>query len=219
MDNTVGSLTSYQKSVIIGSLLGDGYVRTIPRRQDAFLEINHAFSQRAYVRWKHEVLKSITTSGPKARNGNGTRVAYRFYTRQHPYLSYLQNMFYRDGIKVVPENFTLDPLMLAVWYMDDGSRCRAQDVYLNTQQFDNKSQVRLLSALSRLQLHATLNKDKEYQRIRFLKSSIPRLHELVNEYIIPSMQYKLVGHDPVETTRRSPTVVFASSKNYGGMKI
>ena len=46
MDNTVGSLTQYQKSLIIGTIFGDGYLRIIPGRKNAFLEINHSFSQK-----------------------------------------------------------------------------------------------------------------------------------------------------------------------------
>ncbi len=206
MDNTVGSLTEYQKLVIIGTLLGDGYIRTLAGRNNAFLEINHSIAQREYVDWKYRVLQTIVAGEPKARKGNGTRVAYRFYTQQHPYLTSLQHLFYTHRVKKVPENFVLNPLTLAVWFMDDGSRCRAQDVYLNTQQFDEESQTRLLSALLSLGLHATLNKDKQYQRIRFLKESIPRFNAFIEPYIIPSMQYKLVGHDPVETTRRSPSL-------------
>ena len=40
MDNTVGSLTEFERSIIIGSVLGDGYLRTIPGRKNAFLEID-----------------------------------------------------------------------------------------------------------------------------------------------------------------------------------
>ena len=71
MDNTVGSLTQYQKSLIIGTILGDGYLRIIPGRNNAFLEINHSFSQKQYVDWKFEKLKNICISRPKARKGNG----------------------------------------------------------------------------------------------------------------------------------------------------
>ena len=52
MDNTVGSLTQLQKSVIAGSLLGDGYVRIVPGRKNAFLEINHSWKAKEYVDWK-----------------------------------------------------------------------------------------------------------------------------------------------------------------------
>ncbi len=78
MDNTVGSLTQLQKSVIIGSLLGDGYVRKIPGRKDAFLEINHSFAQRDYVDWKYKMFENVSGNPPKRRKGNGGRIAYRF---------------------------------------------------------------------------------------------------------------------------------------------
>ena len=52
MDNTVGSLTQLQKSLIAGSILGDGYMRIIPGRKNAFLEINHSYRAKEYVDWK-----------------------------------------------------------------------------------------------------------------------------------------------------------------------
>jgi len=206
MDNTVGSLTQSQKSVIIGSILGDGYLRILPGRRNAFLEINHALSQRDYVDWIYNKLTGVVAGFPKERQGNGMRRAYRFYTRQSAELTALFHFFYQEGKKVIPAGFNLDPLALSVWFMDDGSRCRASDIYLNTQQFDKASQQHLLDALAKLGLQATLNKDKHYQRIRFLKKSIPRLFSLIRKYVIPSMTYKL-GYDPVETTRRSPTKI------------
>jgi hypothetical protein len=198
MDNTVGSLTQYQKSIIIGSLLGDGYLRVMKNRKNAFLEINHSYKQKEYVLWKYFALKNITASPPKARRGRGSRIAYRFFTRQHEELTELFHLFYHAGEKIIP-NITINPIMLAVWFMDDGSRCRDSDVYLNTQQFSVRNQKKLLKFLdNQCGLQATLNKDKEYKRIRFIKSSIPRLQRIISPYIIPSMKYKL-SYDPVET--------------------
>src|SRR3989344_835092 len=135
MDNTVGSLTQLQRSIIIGTILGDGYVRIVKGKKNALLEINHSFSQKEYVDWKYTMLQSLCKSGPKARKSNGTRVAYRFNTRQHPELTTLFKSFYGEGKKSIPQNIILDPIMLAVWFMDDGSRCNEHNVYLNTQQF------------------------------------------------------------------------------------
>ncbi|MDO8569593.1 MAG: LAGLIDADG endonuclease [bacterium] len=198
MDNTVGSLTQTQRSIIIGTLLGDGYLRIVPGRKDALLEINHSFSQKEYVDWKYEAIKSLCKSGPIARKGNGTRIAYRFTTRQHPELTELKTLFYKNGVKQVPRSVTLNPIMLAVWFMDDGSRCRASDVYLNTQQFAHEDQEHCLSLLSSLGVDASLNRDKEYWRIRIKKDSLPNFFATIQKYIIPSMAYKL-NHDPVET--------------------
>jgi LAGLIDADG DNA endonuclease family len=190
MDNTAGSLTQLQKAVVVGSMLGDGYVRKMKGRKNAFLEINHSFKQKEYVDWKYSVLENLTKSKPKMRLGKANRVAYRFYTKQLPELTEIMNKFYAGNKKIIPK-IRLDPITLAVWYMDDGSRCRQSDVYLNTQQFDVDDQNKLLRLLKSVGLEATLNKDKEYYRIRFLKSSIPRLYKLIGEYIIPSMKYKI----------------------------
>ena len=206
MDNPVERLNQFQKSVIIGTVLGDGYIRIISGRQHAFLEINHALSQREYVMWKYDVLKEVRAGVPKVRRGNGLRQAIRFHTKQSAELTEIHSLFYNDRIKVIPIDLKLDPVVLAVWFMDDGSRCRESDVYLNTQQFDTESQMTLIQALKKLGLEATLNKDKEYQRIRFLKESIPRLVALIKPHVIPSMYYK-IGLESVETTRQSPTVI------------
>ncbi len=191
MDNTVGSLTQTQKSIIIGSILGDGYLRVIKKRKNAFLEINHSYKQKDYVDWKFNNLKSIVKSPPKFRVGNEGRTAYRFYTRQLPVLTELFYNFYEKKVKIIPKNLKLDPLVIAVWFMDDGSKCRTSDVYLNTQQFDIESQRRLIVYLKYFNLETKLNKDKSYYRLRFIKSSLPKLRNLINKYIIPSMRYKI----------------------------
>lgn len=191
MDNPVGSLTQFQKSVVLGSVLGDGYIRIFPGRKNALLEINHSYAQKEYVDWKYSVLQNVVSSGPKMRKGNGERIAYRFYTKQLSELTDLLHSFYQSGEKIVPKNLVLDAVSLSVWFMDDGSCCSFSDYYLNTQQYSIENQKILLGKLKSLGLEATLNKDKEYRRIRFLKSSIPRLKELISENIVDSMKYKI----------------------------
>lgn len=191
MVNTVGSLTQFQRSVIIGSILGDGYLRIVPGRKNAFLEINHSIKQKEYVDWKYSVLKSICISLPRSRKGKGKKVAYRFWTKQHPELTEIYQLFYRNGKKIIPKNIVLDPVVLTVWYMDDGSKCRDCDIYLNTQQFSRRDQEFLILSLKKMKLETRMNKDKDYLRLRFLKSSIPNLKSIVEKMIIPSMKYKI----------------------------
>lgn len=191
MGNTVGSLTQSQRSIIIGTVLGDGYLRIISGKKNALLEVNHSLSQKDYVDWKYEMLQTFCKSGPKSRKGNGTRIAYRFNTRQHPEITELYNSFYTEGKKSIPDDLVLDPLMLAVWFMDDGSLCRESDVYLNTQQFVRHDQECLQAMLETIGVESSLNKDKEYERIRIKKSSIQYLFEIISPHIIPSMTYKI----------------------------
>jgi hypothetical protein len=192
MVNTVGSLTKFERSFIAGSLLGDGYMRIIPGRSNAFLEINHSYKAKDYVDYKYSSLKRICKSAPIKRSGNNGRVAYRFYTKQHPDLTEIYLDFYQNKEKVVPNDLKLDPIILAVWYMDDGSKSRDSDVYLNTQQFSVKNQKNLLRMLRQIGIKARLNKDKKYYRIRILKESISDFMKIISPHVIDSMRYKLV---------------------------
>ncbi|MCF7833676.1 MAG: hypothetical protein K9L98_00725 [Candidatus Pacebacteria bacterium] len=192
MVNTVGSLTEFERGIIIGSLLGDGYMRIVPSRADAFLEINHSIKAKAYVDYKYTNLKRLCQSAPKERSTNDNRIAYRFFTRQDKELTDLYNQFYKNNKKLIPKNLILNPLILAVWYMDDGSKCRDSDIYLNTQQFSISDQKILVYKLRLFGITARLNKDKKYHRIRILKTSIKIFMEIISPYIIDEMRYKLV---------------------------
>jgi len=185
--NTVGSLTGTQHSIIIGSLLGDGAMRC---KVNALLEINHTLEQKFYVDWKYQQLVNLVATPPKARKGNGNRVAYRFTTRSLPELTPLYKWFYSGKHKMVPSDLRLDPLNLAVWFMDDG--CKSyQALYLNTQSFDLVSQQRLIGLLSQdLGIKATLNRDKQYWRIRVAVESVARFKALVAPYLLPQFEYK-----------------------------
>ena len=192
MDNTVGSLTQEQKALIIGTILGDGYLRIIPKRNNAFLEVNHSINQKDYVDWKYSILKSIVRSGPKLRKGNGHRIACRFYTRSTPEITELFRTFYQSGKKTVPKNLNLENLSLAVWFMDDGSRSR-NSLYINSQQFSLEDQIKLQKLLlDRFGIRSRLNKDKIYQRIRIITEDAKKFCDLIRDFVPKSMQYKLV---------------------------
>ena len=183
----MGSLSEAQHAIVVGSLLGDGSMRC---KTNALLEINHSSRQRGYVDWKFSQLADLVSTPPKIRAGNGGRVAYRFVTRSAPALTPYYRLFYADGRKRAPK-VALQPLALAVWFMDDGSRSR-NAVYLNTQQFDGRSQ-RVLLGLLRDQwgFEATLNRDKSYHRIRLSVASTRRLGRAIDPYLLPEFRYKL----------------------------
>lgn len=191
MSNSVGSLN--QEEVIIGCILGDGYLRKLKGRKDAFLEINHSIKAKEYVDWKYQCLKDLVVSPPKSRfqNKDKSKMAYRFFTKQHPLFTKLWQEFYQNGKKIIPKNFRLSPLILAIWFMDDGSKTKKNDVYLNCQQFDLQSQRRLLHALRLLGVRARINRDKKYYRIRIYKESLPRFVKIIKPYLHPTMRYKL----------------------------
>jgi len=185
--NTVGSLSEVQRELVLGCLLGDGAMRC---KTNALLEINHSFQQRAYVDFKHQHLAPLVRTPPRKRNGNGERIAYRFVTRSLPELTPFYRQFYVGRRKVIPE-LVLAPLTMAVWFMDDGSRSR-NAVYLNTQQFDIESQMRLLLLLKeQWGILGRLNKDKCYKRIRLSVESTKRFVQVIEPHLLPEFRYKL----------------------------
>lgn len=189
--NTVGSLTKFQKSVIIGSILGDGYLRIIRGRKNAFLEVNHSIKEKDYVDWKYAVLKNIIKTPPKMRKSGNQKVAYRFFTRCHPELTDLLKRFYLKQRKIIPEDIKLNSIVLAVWYMDDGCKCGKDNYYLNTQGFDRQSQYKLIHKLKLIGINSSLNKDKKYFRIRIKSDSIKKFISIIKNILIRSMRYKI----------------------------
>ena len=183
----MGSLSEFQQQLINGCILGDGYMR---KKINAHLQITHSIKQKEYVDWKYGVLKNSVITPPKSYKGNGGRVGYRFFTRSIPQLTNFYNLFYKNGIKIVPEHIDLKPLTLAVWYMDDGAKSYHSS-YLNTQKFGLESQMILIKALDKIGIKSALNKDKKYYRIRITTEGTKILSGLIKQYILKELMYKL----------------------------
>ena len=186
--NSVGSLSEEQQSLVLGCLLGDGYMRC---KINAHLQVTHSIHQKSYVDWKYRYLLKYVLTLPKAYNGNGKRIGYRFFTRSLPVFTEFYRRFYIDRKKQVPRDLVMTPLALAVWYMDDGSKSR-RSCYLNTQQFNLEDQEYLQFVLQRdcgLQSH--LDRDKIYTRLRFPVEDSQHLKRLIQPFILPSLHYKL----------------------------
>jgi hypothetical protein len=194
----VGSLSSAQKAILIGSLLGDGSLRRQNNRNNALFEVNHSYKQEEYVNWKCNYFQEYILTKPKFRKNNGARIAYRFTTQSLPVFTEYYYWFYSDGKKIIPIDLELNALSLAVWFMDDGSKSYSS-YYLNTQQFSIPEQEFLIRLLfSKFGLTSKLNRDKQYFRLRFSTNSSRSLEKIIEPYIISSLRYKLI-YDPVTT--------------------
>ena len=184
----MGSLTEEQKSILVGCLLGDGAMR---KKKNALLEINHCFAQKSLVDWKLSKFARLVKTLPKKRNGNGRRVAYRFVTRSLPILTPFYDWFFLNNKKIIPIDLKLDPLSMAVWFMDDGSKTYSS-VYLNTQQFTLDEQLYLVGLLKKqFGIESRLNKDKSYFRIRILTKSSKKFINLIEPHVLEEFRYKI----------------------------
>lgn len=179
-------MTSLQKELIFGSLLGDGYLARTTRGY-AF-RVNHSISQKEYVDWKYAHLASLSNSRPRVYQRS-----YYFRTVTHPFMTDLHMMFYEGDRKRLPRETAawISPFAFAIWLMDDGARDKNQ-LRLNTQSFSLEENERLIDILeAKLGIMATINRDKDRYRLRVYATSMPRVRQLVAPFLIPSMQYKL----------------------------
>ena len=180
------SFSHKQSMLIIGSLLGDGYLDKTTRGYS--LRINHGIVQKKYADFKYQLIESFVNSPPK-RSGK----AYYFRTVSHPVLTTLRNIFYRKQKKIAPIKFleaNFDPFALAIWIMDDGA-ADGNQLRINSQSFTYQENLWLSSFLqAKLGISTTINVDKGKYRLRVKDSSMNLLKKMVLPYIIPSMLYK-----------------------------
>jgi hypothetical protein len=186
MDNSEGSLTELEKQVLIGCLMGDATMR---KKKNSLIEFNHSFKQRILVDHLYGIFCRFVLTPPSARAGNGWRIAYRFTTRSLAVFNYFYDWFFPNGKKLIPLNLKLTPRVLAYWIMDDGNKSY-RAMYLNTQKYKKVDQQRLIEKLEAMGIHASLNKDKIYWRIRISTFSVPKLKRLVWPYLLPQFYYK-----------------------------
>ncbi|PIV01602.1 hypothetical protein COS55_01530 [Candidatus Shapirobacteria bacterium CG03_land_8_20_14_0_80_40_19] len=187
MVNTVGSLTEEQKSILVGCLLGDGTMR---KKKNAYLEINHCFFQKDLVDWLYSKFSDYVLTKPKWRKTNGKREAYRFSTQSLSVFTEYYDRFFLNKRKIIPKNFKLDCLSLAVWFMDDGCKNNSS-IYLNTQHFSKEEQYQLIEMLwKNFGIESTLNKDKIYFRIRIRTKSAMKFIQLIDKFVLPKFKYK-----------------------------
>jgi LAGLIDADG DNA endonuclease family len=181
-------LTSLQRDLVIGSLLGDGYL--MPTTAGCCFRVTHGHQQRHYVDWKFSLISEFVRTAPRVSGRS-----YYFRTVTHPELSGLRQAFYapgaRKGIPLDLLNLELTAFGLAIWFMDDGAADRNQ-LRLNTQSFSQDENLVLAEFLhAKFGIAAQLNKDKDRYRLRIGAKSVARFIILVSPYVIPSMQYKL----------------------------
>jgi len=115
------ALTKRQKEIIIGNILGDGYLE-FNGFKGTRLQVKQSSKSRDYIFWLYQELKNLCHSGPNKR-ADGSQ--WFFGTRYLDDLTELRNLFYdQSGKKILPDNIKgmlNQPLSLAVWYMDDGT--------------------------------------------------------------------------------------------------
>ena len=100
-------LAPYQKSVIIGLILSDGWLRFTSRSTNALLGFKQSLAHSEYVLFVFNILSHYCSSSPRVKIGiraGNRNYALEFVTRSMPCLTELYSLFYLNGVKIVPYN-------------------------------------------------------------------------------------------------------------------
>ena len=203
--NLVGSrealVTERCRDVIIGTILGDGCLER--NGANVRLRVDHSFSQKQWVDWKFRELSELNPSPPRIirrldeRTGQ-THVNYRFSTMTTKRLNLFFDLFYKHGrAKDIPafvDTLIRSPLVLAVWYMDDGGRrsdCRSG--YLNTNAYLCSDVQLLRDALqTNFDISTRTHFAASKPRIYIPASQFAKFCDLIRPHVINEMTYKLL---------------------------
>ena len=186
--NLVLTLTSEETDILVGSVLGDGYVTKLGR-----VQIEQSAHQKEYLEWKYRKLEKIVSTSvcyaERTRPSGDVTTSYRFWTRQffRPWREY----FYSSGLKELPGTIVkwLSPLALAVWHMDDGCLKTKHSIIFATERFGVTSLQILQRGLeNRYGLTTTLRSNR---RLYLGRDATECFSKIVSPYIIPSMRYKI----------------------------
>jgi uracil-DNA glycosylase family 4 len=197
-------LSQVANEVVCGTLLGDGHLNAA----SAHLSFDHSARQEAYALFKADLLGELSPRISRldvaaVAGGPAAYPVVHVRTLAHRALGVLRDAFYQPRKRVplwMAERLT--PLMLAIWFMDDGhlrirpgKRSLAE---IATYAFPEEDVHILVKGLARLGLRAKVLRGRP--KVGFDVLATKALCETIAPYIPPVMRYKL---DP-EVAARVP---------------
>jgi recombination protein RecA len=154
--------------------------------------------------WKVSRLGRLFQGAPVylERKHPKTKKIYRYWRHQSqasPVLGKWREVLYKDGSKRIPNElskYLIEPLALAVWYMDDGYFYQKDNnSYLSLGKVSEKEADIVRETLeNNFGIKAKIyNKGKKGYALFFGVNETERLHELLRRHMIPLFNYKLLS--------------------------
>lgn len=196
------------QSLLVGVLIGDGYI-AVDRRDDLYyLSFQHSLQQEAYARHKAAILENITgyrCNIYQIAPGNKRNAAIRVQlTLPRGEGRYYRELFYPNQNKTITRRFLnwMDERALAWWYQDDGSltvyrnlATRKAHRYIKwcTHGYtleENTIMQHYLDVVHGIQTTIRVEKQR-YHYLHLGAIAAQRLFSIIEPHVHPSMMYKL----------------------------
>ena len=217
-DNIPNALNDEQKQVVLGSILGDGSLRV--ERNGCRLSLCQGEAQKSYLDWKIRLLGNlITCNAREGKSGYCDNKVYSISTVMHPFMQVYSIKDEVSHVKKVLKD--IGPLGLAIWFMDDGSRCYT-NYYLHTESFCLDSQklfVQFFKEKYNLcpSIRSYEKGGKKYYYLSFNTADSRIFERIISPFIHPCLQYKLIDCKAVKSpyTSNSKEVLYGVSQIKG----
>lgn len=180
-------LTKKEKSVLVGTLLGDAYIRT--DNETSRLELHHSTKQVEYCKWKVSMLPSLLFQFRYSNYYNRKyQKKYYSFNATSQRLACLNEFKYTiKGIN--PEWLKYyNEMALAIHFMDDGMKA-SNSYVLCTNSFSKKDlELFINHCYNRFNITWNIHKSNQlYLPSRYAL----KFKSLVKEFIHPTLMYKL----------------------------
>ncbi len=190
-------ITQEEHDLIIGSLLGDASIRQ--REKNSCFRFSHSIKQKDYSTFKKEKLINFNISEfreVKRKIGQNFIHAIDFSTKTHPIFNYYQNLFYKNGRKVIANEILnqINPQSLVYWICDDGSYDNKQGYIILCTNSYSLEEHKLMKEFfkQRFGLDPTIGfRDNKYYYLRFKQEDSKKLINIIKPFIPESMKYKI----------------------------
>lgn len=190
--------------VFDGVMLSDASLKFSKKSKNAWFSMGLSGSE--HMDWLTYVKTALVALGvPVHDRGLGL---YRGTSKGKPYIGALlqsssqtlltkqHERWYSENIKIVPKDVVVTPLSVANWFMGDGSsspdkRNDAIVTHLACCKFTFEENMLLVECLAGLGIVATAAFNRGYPRVNISQFSVNRFMNMIEEYILPSYQYKI----------------------------
>jgi len=107
--NLQPTLSPIQHEILVGGMLGDLSIYRAKLTHNARLYVQQGAVHTEYLNHLYSVFQNLCSSEPKLsvsldKRSNTTYEVLRFNTRSLPCFNYYRELFYPEGIKIVPAN-------------------------------------------------------------------------------------------------------------------
>lgn len=184
-----------KEQILLGTLLGDAYIGKLQGRSKSYsIGWEHCLEQEEYALWKAENSLNNFSFSKRSRLDNRTNRVYNsivFYSTKDNYQEY-RELFYLENKEVSDEVLNrLEPLGIAVWFMDDGNLYYNGNICHLTLSVNGFSEESINRIISYFQNKYNISFKKSGKAIRLTSvKQIELFESFFKEYYHDSMNYK-----------------------------